>query len=342
MFINIGILFGGRSYEHDISIISASSVYYALKDFHNIYPLYINKEGSLCITKEIDTKSFVNEKKFRHFEFINKGIKISYKKIKLDVIISCMHGINGEDGLAYSISNLYNIAYVGSPLIPSALCIDKYYTHLVLKNNQIKSLSSKCVFKKNGINNLSYPVIFKPARLGSSIGVIVIKNDEDLKNLLPKVFYYDDKVVIQKYYENFREYNQAIYRGKNGLVLSKVEEVIKGDEILSFDDKYIEKSSNKLFIDDEKIINKISEISKKIYEILELEGIVRIDYMHIDGEIYVNEINTTPGSLAYYLFNDSFINILEDLIYVAIRNKLNEKDTTFDSSILSLDYHYKK
>ena len=162
-------------------------------------------------------------------------------------------------------------------------------------------------------------------------------------NLISKSFEFDDKVVIQPYISNFKEVNQAAYFYNNEVIASKLEEVFKNDKILSFEDKYIVSKTgmDKKFISDEKLIENVSELTKKIYKLLELSGVVRIDYMIIDEKIYVNEINTTPGSLSFYLFDDG-VSFFKRLIYEALKKHQNKRIKTFDSFILYQKNFYKK
>ena len=339
--MNIGILFGGKSFEHDISIITANIIYHALCERFKVYLLYIDKDGSFKSMRKIDFESFEDKVGFKRFSFINQGIKIGCRKIRLDVIIGSMHGINGEDGISSMICNLYDIPYVGSNHISSGLLMDKHFTYAVLRSNGVKVLKTKYLFDKENISfDLKYPLIIKPARLGSSIGINVIKNDCDLENKLDQSFNYDSKVILQPFIEEFREVNQALYSYMDEIYVSNLEEVFKHDEILSFEDKYIESKikKNKEFLKDELLIEKISSISKKVYALFELSGIVRIDYMIIDGEVYLNEINTTPGSLSYYLFDLEPYVLFERNIYEALRKCNNKKKTIFLSSVLSQKY----
>lgn len=333
--MNIGILFGGKSFEHDISIITANTIYQILKDKYNIHLLYINQDGNFKHLKKMDIEKFISRKKFRNLSFIFGGIKCGLKKVKLDVIINAMHGINGEDGLGSVISNLYNIPFVGANHISAGTLMDKHFTYAILLENNIKVLETKALIKDEKIDAYSFPVIIKPARLGSSIGIRVSNNLNELNSCLKECFKYDSKVIIQPFIHSFREVNQALYFYNNDFVFSNIEEVFKKDEILSFKDKYedVKVSNEKRFLADDVLINQISIISKKIYTLFELSGVVRIDYMIIDGEIYVNEVNTTPGSLAFYLFDNNY-DMFSNLIYEALKNFQNKPKTTFESFVL--------
>lgn len=342
--MKIGLIFGGKSFEHDISIITANLIYHALKEKHQIFLIYIDRTGDINFVKNMQIDDFVDEKKFKKVKLVKGGFIYAFKRVELDILISAMHGTNGEDGLASIVANLYDIPFVGSPSIQSGTIMDKYFTYAVLRANNIKTLPTKFYFKHDEILLKKYPVIIKPARLGSSIGINVVLDENELFEKAELAFKFDNKIIIQPLIENFKEYNQAAYSNGENVILSNVEEVFKTDDILSFDDKYITSKTEKqhAFITDENIIEKISKITNKIYKIFELSGVVRVDYMMFDNEIYVNEINTTPGSFAYYLFEDGLENLLEKLIKNALFEYQMNRDYVFKSSVLSQKYNYKK
>lgn len=342
--MRIGLLFGGKSFEHDISIITANIIYHALKEKYELCLLYIDKNGDLKNPKKMVIDNFAENKKNRSFNFIKHGIKVGHKSIKIDVLIGLMHGTNGEDGLSSVVANLYNIPYVGCNHISSGLLMDKYFTYAVLRANGIDTINTKYFFKNDKVISRQYPLIVKPSRLGSSIGISKINDVSELIIKTNEAFLFDDKIIIQPFINNFKEFNQAVYMYDGEIFVSNVEEVFKSEDILSFDDKYISIKTGKThaFISDDVIIEKISNITKKIYKIFELSGIVRVDYMIVEDDILVNEINTTPGSLAYYLFEDGILPLIEKQIHTALINYQNKKDTVFKSSVLSQKYTYKK
>ena len=341
--MNIGLLFGGKSYEHDISIISANVIYHALKEKHNVILLYIDEKGVFKNPKRIDV-SKINKEKNNTFSFCQKGIKNKFKYTKIDVIVNVMHGLNGEDGTAAVIANLYNIPFVGSGNISSGLLLDKYFTYATLRSLDIDTIDTKSYQKNDAFDIFEFPVIVKPARLGSSIGINKIDNEDQLHTYTNKAFEFDNKIVIQPFINDFRECNQAAYIYKGEIYVSNVEEVFKSKDILSFDDKYLSTKINKkhIFISDEDLFKKISTITRKIYHKFELCGLVRIDYIIKDDKVFVNEINTTPGSLAFYLFEEDILGLLEKQMHNALFNFQNQKATIFKTSILSQSYSYKK
>lgn len=341
--MKIALLFGGKSFEHDISIITTNIIYHALKDKHDLFLIYIDKEGIIRLIDELDLDNITSGKKYKTINFINHGFKRGFKKYKIDVMISLMHGINGEDGLASNIANLFNIPYVGSNNISSAVLMDKYFSYAILSSLCINVINTQQLLESEEISNINYPMIVKPARLGSSIGIKKIVSENELESCLDDAFKFDSKLIIQPYINNFKEYNQAAYIFKGEVVVSNVEEVFKNDDILSFDDKYLSDTNKKhIIIKDKEFVKKVSEITRKIYTEFELSGVVRIDYMFFDNKVYVNEINTTPGSLAYYLFKEPIDILLEKIIENSLYENQNKRMTNFTTSVLHKKYSYKK
>ena len=291
----------------------------------------------------MDIGNFKSNQKFNEFNFTCKGIFYRHRKIRLDVIVNSMHGINGEDGFADVIAKLFDIPFVGSGAIQSAVLMDKHYTYALLKNNNIATIPTKFIFKDDEIKINEYPVIVKPARLGSSIGIKKISNADELA-VINEAFTFDDKVVVQPFITDFKEYNQSAYMYQGEVILSNVEEVYHHDQFLSFEDKYtnVKVGKKHSFISDEKLLNKISLITKKVYKLFELSGVVRVDFIEKNGKILLNEINTIPGSYAYYLFDTDISILLDRLIYEALKNHQNKRNTVFLSSVLDLEYNYKK
>ena len=341
--MKIGLLFGGDSYEHDISIITASVIYEKLKNDFELILLYISKDKKFISPKKILVKEFIKSNFKREFKFISGGVKIGCVNHELTAIISLMHGENGEDGLGSILANLYDIPFVGTNNISGGLLLDKYFTYAILRQNNINILESNFYYKKDKLQESDYPIIAKPARLGSSIGINVINSIDELYKV-KNCFLYDEKIIIQKYLQSFTEYNQAAYKYNDEIFLSEIEEVKKSDEILSFTDKYSEAKVVKKhkFITDKKIIDEISEITKKVYKLFNLSGIIRIDYLLYEDIIYVNEVNTTPGSLSYYLFKENFTDIVRKLIKEALINKQKQNSKIYYSDVLTINYSYKK
>ena len=169
--MRVGLLFGGKSFEHDISIISANVIYQGLIEKHEVFLMYIDRNGDFRNPKKINILELASGKKYRSFSFCKGGVKYLSRFRKIDVIISVMHGINGEDGTATVISNLFNIPYVGSNHISSGMLLDKHFTYALLREMDIRTIDTKFLLNDQKYETDKYPVIIKPARLGSSIGI---------------------------------------------------------------------------------------------------------------------------------------------------------------------------
>ena len=365
--LNIAVVFGGKSVEHDISVITGTLTINTLDNFkYRVIPIYIDKQG-LWFTGELNNlKAFTkfNSKKYKRVSlklgedvlYTIKGKKL-YPLYKIDCVINCTHGYNGEDGTLSGLFKLCNIPFASPDIFASSVAIDKEYTKLFLKSIGVKYipykvlkrqdflLNSKTALEKLG--NITYPVIIKPARLGSSIGIAKATSFSSLNNACENCFKYDDKLLIEPLIDSFTEINCAVYKGKE-IFVSQLEKPISSKDILTFKDKY-EGEGDREFpaIIDKGLENKIKAISKKVYSCLDVCGIIRIDYIVKDNAIYLNEINTVPGSLAYYLFCDTFGDfacLLDELIKqgININEEYNKNLFKLDTQVLLKSGNLKK
>lgn len=349
---NIVIIFGGISAEHDVSIITGLQVIENIdKDKYNIYPIYQTRNGAIYILPNLSTrKLFKNSTKYNvTFSSDNKGGYIEYKelfinKIYIDSAYLSFHGGNGENGSWQGLFSTLNIPITSSDIDGSVICMNKILMKVSLQSqciptlpyisifsNEIKSDIDLCI---NQINSkFTYPIILKPAHLGSSIGISVCNDEIELKVGLLSAIQLDDELLIEPFKENFYELNISVRSNKGQIECSKIEKPMKKDIILSFDDKYkggSKKSGSgmaslkrdlpaNISID---LSQKIIDLAKRTYEVCRCEGIVRIDFMIVEEEIYVTEINSIPGSVSYYLweanaitFQDQITQSIEDSIY---------------------------
>ena len=202
------------------------------------------------------------------------------------------------------------------------------------------------------LNKITFPCIVKPAKLGSSIGISKCENKEELINALNLAFVFDLEVLIEPFLENFKEYNIALLKQNNEIVFSQIEQPLKKDEILSFQDKYLKNSKVKgmesldrlipanIELNEKKLIQKYAQ---KIYNALNFNGVIRIDFIWFNNKIYLNEINSIPGSLANYLFDIPYNLLLENIIKEETK-QFKDKDLltyTFESSVLNLEHNNK-
>ena len=366
--MNLAVIFGGESCEHDISIITGMQLISKANGYlYDIYSIYIDKNGTWLTSsdlKDIDTLT-ENLKKATPCAFlpndknlyIKKGNKLK-KYADIDVAFVCLHGLRGEDGTVAAVLEMSKIPYSSSSLCASSVCMDKsvFKTFAMglnvpvvpgltfCENDFIRAKESL----KNDISNLGYPVIIKPSRQGSSIGIEVCNNSSELESKLEGAFKYDKKVLVEKFLDVNKEVNIAVFEDKGSFVLSSTEEPISKDEILSFDNKYKKNSGG--FETIKRIVpaailkkteDTIKDIALKLYSNLDMFGIVRFDFLiDKDDKVYINEVNTIPGSMANYLFDKekySYPSLIEILITNAIHRfeYNNEVLKTFETDVLS-------
>ena len=362
---NICVFFGGKSCEHDISIITGVLTLNCINsNLYNAVPIYISKSGkwySCDILKDINCYKNIDNLKLQEVCMLSgKNSLFAIKKnkfqelFKIYSVINCLHGVNGEDGSISGLIKLCNVPNASPEMFGSSFSMDKDYTKIVLSGLNVDKLPYIRLFRplffqkkvatfKMIEKKFSYPVIIKPATLGSSIGISTAKNQQELDKALTLAFIYDDKVIIEKALENFREINCAAYRFKNQIKVSFLEEPIIKNDILSFKDKYL---GSKMGVAKQipanispEIASKIKNITEKIYRKCDFKGVIRIDFLVKDTKVYVNEINTVPGSLANYLFSSSlkgFTDLLSEIIEesVCTFNYEQTRKYTFSSSVL--------
>lgn len=318
--MKLAVIFGGKSSEHDVSIVSGTSVISNLdKNKYEIYPIYISKEGLFYkYTKDIkDIKILKVGDTIKELELIPNII--DYLK-DVDVIFPVLHGLYGEDGTVQGLFELIGIPYVGCKVLASSICMDKIYTKILFEragintakgmyikeyNDKYKYLDSnfnEYILEKEDmlnkiIDTLSLPVFIKPSRQGSSVGVNKAKTKEELSKFLEEAFKYDSKVLIEEEIIG-REVECAVL-GNEDLIVSKVGEVLSAEEFYTFTSKY-QNSNSRTVIPaniDLNIMENIRSIAKKAYIACDCSGLSRIDFFieNNTNKIILNEINTLPG-----------------------------------------------
>ncbi|MCD6436626.1 MAG: D-alanine--D-alanine ligase [Clostridiales bacterium] len=301
--IKVGLIFGGQSEEHEVSIMTAKEIIKAIdKDKYEIYLFGIDKNGYWEIIDEI-------KENLKTLKFNREKEKISGKIIEklqknIDIVFPLLHGPFGEDGKIQGLFDMLDITFVGCGLVASAICMDKDYTKKLLQRIGVPVTKSITVNRDNYIDfdkiekELGYPMFVKPVNLGSSIGISKVKNIDGLKIGVNEAFIYDKKVIIEEGIDA-KELECAVLGNKNPKV-STVGEIIPSHEFYDYEAKYFDGGKSKIIIpagitDIES--EKIKEYAKKAYIELGCSGLSRIDFF-IDKEtrkIYLNEINTMPG-----------------------------------------------
>lgn len=315
----VALIFGGRSSEHSVSVATAVLAYEALKKKYDVLPVYIDPLGVWRKGKKNVKPTLKKLKKGKKLRlgFSDKSLYCGLVRIKVDCAFLCLHGANGEDGSVQGALRLALIPFTGCDVTASAVGMDKIVMKEVFKANKIpcvdcisinrEEYENRRFVSKSRIRMLGFPVIVKPSNAGSSIGISIANSKTELEKALEIAFEYDNRVVVERALKGFREFNCAVLKSEERYFVSDIEEPCKKGEILDYIDKYsvvgkLSKRNIPASIDKE-IAEKIRELALKTFRTLNCSGVARIDFLMTDsGDIYVNEINTIPGSMSFYLF----------------------------------------
>jgi len=364
------VVFGGVSPEHDVAVVTAWQVMNALKKAgFEVMPVYISKQGGWYLggSNFLEAKSYQNSRKLlsgakeivlspeKERGVLQKGWwSFGTTEKQPDVIFPVVHGRGGEDGTLQGLFEMSGIPYVGCGVTASAVKIDKYLAKIIAKSIGIDVLADKLMIKGEKMTTaerkvIKYPVMVKPVGLGSSIGLSRVEKEKGLDDALEVAFCYDRRVLIEEALNDFIEVNISIM-GNGPYEVSTTEHPVASSQVLSFSDKYEGQVKQKgmagakrLIPADVKpeVIKKIEKYTKDYFRAIGGKGIARVDYMvSKSGRIYFNEINTMPGSLAFYLWAASGINfeqLVTRLVNLAVEEKESKKEliNTFESNILS-------
>ena len=360
---NVLLVFGGKSYEHDISVVTAMQIFKKarLKDI-NLVLLYVsrNEKCFVCDSRRVKLADF----SIKNFNEKNKGFKevcfVSSEKKKLylktrfglreylvcdSAIIAC-HGGDGENGRLVTFLEKQGIVCSAGDSQALSICMDKFMFKSVMRGVKLPIVSGFCIKRDEYLKNeevvqsyfkyYSFPLVIKACSGGSSIGVFVARNKEEFEEKIKQAFEFDERVVVEKFIDKAREFNVAVIGDKNKQQVSEVDEPIKGNEILTFADKYLgsnEKggktkggmeSLKKKFPADISIelSVKLKDLAIHVFRTLGLKGIVRIDFLYDEknDKVYICEVNAVPGSLAYYFFAKNRVvtnSLIERLVEIA-------------------------
>ena len=358
---NLIVLFGGKSVEHDISIITALQVIKFVPKDYAVTMVYVQKNGKWCIANNLDDidtyLEFSKNAKKKREVFLKFGNPYLYcegtfgvtKLFKVDCALMCLHGNYGEDGSICASLDMCNIPYTSSSHTSSAICMDKIFAKQILDAENISNAKyisfdnfdykkDKKEILKRIQNRIGYPVVVKPANLGSSVGISVAKSEDEIADKIEFALEFDERILIEEFLQDSNEYNCACISIDGEVISSKVISVDKG-EIFSFDEKYIDATIKKQKKCKKSIENEISRLAKRIYILFGCKGVVRIDFLQKDDKIYVNEINSIPGSLSMHMFSNlSKKELVDNLINEAKKNA-EEKEKhifSFESDALRI------
>lgn len=380
MKIRVGVFFGGKSVEHEVSVISGLQAFNSFnREKYEPVPIYITKDNELYTGEAIgDISNYKNipellKRSTRIFLMCEQGkvqlIQYPVKKFgssvtaEIDVAFPVVHGANVEDGSLQGFLRHYNIPLAGCDVMASAVTMDKYVMKTVLKDNDIPVLDCVTLNVKEyqreeaaacaGIESkIVYPVIVKPVNLGSSVGIKVAKDRTELMQALEYAFTFGPKVLVERAIMNLREINCAVLGDYEEAAASECEEPISSEEILSYEDKYVagSKTGSEGMRTAKRELpanltpqkrEEIRQMAVRTFQVLNCSGVSRIDFM-IDkdsDQVYVNEINPIPGSLAFYLWevlDKPYAELLDDMVKLALKREREEKSmlTSFESNIL--------
>ncbi len=376
---NIAVIFGGKSAEHDVSIITAHKpIIESLLSMENfkVWPIYISKDGSwYCNPKMNDLNYFKQEDlenvlaKEEKIELcFDKGLKITWpgmfsKTVTIDIAFPSMHGTYGEDGSLMGLLRMAGIPFVGCDLFASAVAMDKVLTKQVISAEGVPVVPYVWFTKndwqenknelKEKISKLTLPLFIKPVHLGSSIGITKVKNISELENAIEVALHYDNKVLVEEGVQNLIEVTLPIMGNTKLVGLAGIERPLNNTDFFDFNDKYLSSGGKKgsetvnnqysqipAQIDDS-LAQQVKEFGIKTFKTLGCEGIARVDFL-IDGlskKVYVNEVNTLPGSLYAHNWKKmgvSNIELVSKLVNLALDKFEEQKNITytFDSTIL--------
>lgn len=381
MKTNIGVFFGGRSTEHEISVISASQAMHAIdRDRYDVTPIYISKEGHWYtgdalfeVSNYRDIPSLLKQCEevymrpvFDDYNLykVNKSIFGSNIAGKLDVVIPVLHGSNGEDGTFEGILESIGIPYAGCDVLSSANGMDKITMKMILASCNIPVVEFVWFTDKEWFSRhdeliakiestLGYPVIVKPANLGSSVGIGRAADRARLEECIEDATRYSSRIIVEHMVDNLKEINCSVLGDCDDYQTSVCEEPIKSGDILSYEDKYMggtkgakgmQASQKRIPADlPEEMSKQIRFLAGETFRVLSCHGVSRVDVI-VDADtdkIYVNEINTIPGSLSFYLWEAtgiSFSELMNRLVDLALKRKRERanKTVTYSRNIFSM------
>lgn len=381
MKTNIAVFFGGRSTEHEISVISANQAMAAMdSDKYNVIPVYITKDGRWYTGSALtDVKNYRNTAELlkQCTQVYMRPVYGDYNLYKaerkmfgsdvlatLDAAIPVLHGSNGEDGIFEGVLETIGIPYAGCNTLASANGMDKITMKMILRAEGIPVVDYVWFTDKewsdrrdNVIsrieNELGYPVIVKPANLGSSVGIGRATDRDQLIDRINDAERYSTRIIVEHMVEQLQEINCAVLGDCDEFETSVLEEPIKSGEILSYTDKYMggskgtkgmQASQKRIPADlPADVTERIRFLAGETFRVLSCHGVSRVDMIvdRTDGKIYVNEINTIPGSLSFYLWEACglrFDTLMERLVRLALKRKResDSKTVSYDQNIFAM------
>ena len=379
MKTNVAFFFGCMSVEHEVSIISAVQAMLAVDtEKYNVIPVYVTKNGEMftgdsllkienyrdlpALLKNVWAVNFVRRGDKVLMVKDTKGVFAKKSETVIDVAFPVVHGTNCEDGTIQGYLEFLGLPYVGCNVLASAVGMDKAVFKDVLKRQGLPVLDCVTFYSREYAKNpevikaeilekIGLPAIIKPINLGSSVGISKAKNEDELIAAIELAASFADRILVERAIENLREINCSVLGNATDCRASVCEEPFMKDEILSYEDKYLSSGKSKGMASLGRKIpadlsdarsNEIRELACKIFKAIDGNGVVRIDFM-IDKDtdtVYANEINTIPGSLAFYLWDATglkYKDLLDEMITLAFKRAREKENITFtiDTNILA-------
>ena len=385
MKIRLGVLFGGESVEHEVSIISAIQAMNKMdSEKYEIIPIYITKDrqwytgemlkdiesySDLSLIKKYAKNVVLYEKNGRFLLQNKNGLKGVVKEI--DIAFPIVHGTNVEDGVLQGYLESIGIPFVGGDVYACAVGQDKLFMKEIFEHEKLPVTKytwfydtdynddNKDILAK--IKKIGYPVIVKPARLGSSVGIKTAYNENEVKDAIEDAIRYDNKIIVEKLVEDLMEVNISVLGNYENQQVSAIEQVMPTKDFLTYEDKYIgsgkvkgklgaKYKSSKGMASAQRVIpaplkkdlkEEIENVAIGAFKALGSAGVVRIDFLvdKKENKVYINEINNIPGSLSFYLWEPigkEYTELLDDMINIGIRDykKRTNKTHSFETNIL--------
>lgn len=365
----VAVIFGGKSCENEISVLTGVFVMNLIdREKYTVIPVYIHIDGGTYTSPKMTNLDTFKQKKYRDFQRVvfDNGYLYAFqadkKRIKrlakIDVALNCCHGGLGEGGGVSAMMEWNAIPLASPDLTASGVFMDKCMTKTVMRGLGVPTVdylrATERDYKKRGAfllksieGRLKYPVVIKPAHLGSSIGIALAKNETEAKAAIENAFLLDDRVIIEKYLADKQDVNCAACLIKGEICVSEPEAAF-GAGIYSFEEKYVKRKAdvssamqsskvgNRLLLKGE-VREKIRAYTRTVYKRMNLRGAVRMDFLVSQNEVYLCEVNTVPGSLAYYLFCERIMDaraFFSDLLEEAVRSHTESKKQIVTTGIL--------
>lgn len=367
--LTIAVVFGGRSVEHDVSVVTGNQIIKAFEaSGHEIIPLYITRDGRWYIGEALgDLNNYKNEitshkgveqvllsPATNHHGLIVNPVVGRFQKNavkRIDVVFPAVHGSHGEDGTLQGLCELADVPYVGCGVLASALANDKIMTKTVLRQVGIPVVPDVAFSRADWIANpdtilakinsqLQYPVFVKPATLGSSIGVGRVEDEAMLRLSIEIALRFDRRVLVEQAVTNCKEINCSVMGYGDGIRPSVLEQPVSWQEYLTYEEKYMR--GNEGMKSAERLIpapigeiwtQRIQQYAVDAFKAIDGHGIARIDFLMRDDEVFLNEINTMPGSLALYLWREtglSSLDVVMHLVEIAQEAHAEKRRNTYD------------